>query len=96
MSRLYRVRVMLSAGGFVLLTSALFVSVDGVMAPTTSTQVFYISVSVCCIVIFLVAIFLAIMHFHSMRRVEVAERCVSAVLLLMVPSKPDLRLSLCF
>uniref|UniRef100_H3DMV1 Tyrosine-protein kinase RYK n=1 Tax=Tetraodon nigroviridis TaxID=99883 RepID=H3DMV1_TETNG len=57
----------------VLLTSALFALVDGAMAPTTSTQVFYISVSVCCIVIFLVAIFLAIMHLHSMKRVEVEE-----------------------
>lgn len=46
---------------------------DGVIAPTTSTQVFYISVSVCCIVIFLVAIFLAIMHLHSMKRMEMEE-----------------------
>lgn len=43
---------------------------DGVATPTTSTQVFYISVSVCCIVIFLVAIILAILHLHSMKRVE--------------------------
>uniref|UniRef100_A0A3Q3WJP5 Tyrosine-protein kinase RYK n=1 Tax=Mola mola TaxID=94237 RepID=A0A3Q3WJP5_MOLML len=41
--------------------------------PTTSTQVFYISVSVCCIVIFLVAIILAIMHLHSMKRVEMED-----------------------
>lgn len=49
-------------------------SVDGVTAPTTSTQVFYISVSVCCIVIFLVAIILAILHLHSMKRVEMEDR----------------------
>lgn len=49
------------------------------IAPTTSTQVFYISVSVCCIVIFLVAIFLAIMHLHSMKRMEMGERFVSLV-----------------
>ncbi|XP_057697552.1 tyrosine-protein kinase RYK isoform X5 [Corythoichthys intestinalis] len=46
---------------------------DGVTAPTTSTQVFYISVSVCCIVIFLVAIILAILHLHSMKRVEMED-----------------------
>ncbi|XP_073333050.1 tyrosine-protein kinase RYK isoform X5 [Pagrus major] len=47
--------------------------VDGVTTPTTSTQVFYISVSVCCIVIFLVAIILAILHLHSMKRVEMED-----------------------
>ncbi|XP_069006978.1 tyrosine-protein kinase RYK isoform X3 [Embiotoca jacksoni] len=46
---------------------------DGVTTPTTSTQVFYISVSVCCIVIFLVAIILAILHLHSMKRVEMED-----------------------
>lgn len=56
-----------------------FSSVDGVTAPTTSTQVFYISVSVCCIVIFLVAIILAILHLHSMKRVEMEDRFVSLV-----------------
>lgn len=55
----------------------LFLLVDGVTTPTTSTQVFYISVSVCCIVIFLVAIILAIMHLHSMKRVEMEDRFVS-------------------
>uniref|UniRef100_A0AAQ5ZH05 Receptor like tyrosine kinase n=1 Tax=Amphiprion ocellaris TaxID=80972 RepID=A0AAQ5ZH05_AMPOC len=45
----------------------------GVTTPTTSTQVFYISVSVCCIVIFLVAIILAILHLHSMKRVEMED-----------------------
>lgn len=54
-------------------------SVDGVTTPTTSTQVFYISVSVCCIVIFLVAIILAILHLHSMKRVEMEDRLVSFV-----------------
>uniref|UniRef100_A0A8C2Z2R7 Tyrosine-protein kinase RYK n=1 Tax=Cyclopterus lumpus TaxID=8103 RepID=A0A8C2Z2R7_CYCLU len=48
-------------------------TVDGVTTPTTSTQVFYISVSVCCIVIFLVAIILAILHLHSMKRVEMED-----------------------
>uniref|UniRef100_A0A673X879 Tyrosine-protein kinase RYK n=1 Tax=Salmo trutta TaxID=8032 RepID=A0A673X879_SALTR len=43
---------------------------DGVSIPTTSTRVFYISVGVCCAVIFLVAIVLAVMHLHSMKRVE--------------------------
>uniref|UniRef100_A0A672ITM9 Tyrosine-protein kinase RYK n=1 Tax=Salarias fasciatus TaxID=181472 RepID=A0A672ITM9_SALFA len=47
--------------------------IDGVATPTTSTQVFYISVSVCCIVIFLVAIILAILHLHSMKRVEMED-----------------------
>uniref|UniRef100_A0A6Q2X1D1 Tyrosine-protein kinase RYK n=1 Tax=Esox lucius TaxID=8010 RepID=A0A6Q2X1D1_ESOLU len=42
----------------------------GVTTPTTSTRVFYISVGVCCAVIFLVAIVLAVMHLHSMKRVE--------------------------
>ncbi|KAM9386015.1 tyrosine-protein kinase RYK isoform 2-T2 [Pholidichthys leucotaenia] len=46
---------------------------DSVTAPTTSTQVFYISVSICCIVIFLVAIVLAILHLHSMKRVEMED-----------------------
>lgn len=46
---------------------------DYVTTPTTSTQVFYISVSVCCIVIFLVAIILAILHLHSMKRVEMED-----------------------
>ncbi|XP_029285151.1 tyrosine-protein kinase RYK isoform X3 [Cottoperca gobio] len=46
---------------------------DGQPTPTTSTQVFYISVSVCCIVIFLVAIILAILHLHSMKRVEMED-----------------------
>ncbi|XP_024908703.1 tyrosine-protein kinase RYK isoform X2 [Cynoglossus semilaevis] len=46
---------------------------DGVTSPTSSTQVFYISVSVCCIVIFLVAIILAILHLHSMKRVEMED-----------------------
>lgn len=44
--------------------------IDGVTAPTTSTRVFYISVGVCCAVIFLVAIILAVLHLHSMKRVE--------------------------
>uniref|UniRef100_A0A8C8VNA9 Tyrosine-protein kinase RYK n=1 Tax=Pelusios castaneus TaxID=367368 RepID=A0A8C8VNA9_9SAUR len=39
-------------------------------APTTSTRVFYISVGVCCAVIFLVAIILAVLHLHSMKRLE--------------------------
>ncbi|XP_030647459.1 tyrosine-protein kinase RYK [Chanos chanos] len=39
-------------------------------APTTSTRVFYISVGVCCAVIFLVAIILAVLHLLSMKRVE--------------------------
>ncbi|XP_034036584.1 tyrosine-protein kinase RYK-like isoform X2 [Thalassophryne amazonica] len=46
---------------------------NGGSTPTTSTQVFYISVSVCCIVIFLVAIILAILHLHSMKRVEMED-----------------------
>ncbi|XP_012680830.1 tyrosine-protein kinase RYK isoform X2 [Clupea harengus] len=44
--------------------------VDPASAPTTSTRVFYISVSVCCAVIFLVAIILAVLHLHSMKRIE--------------------------
>uniref|UniRef100_A0A4W3IZZ9 Tyrosine-protein kinase RYK n=1 Tax=Callorhinchus milii TaxID=7868 RepID=A0A4W3IZZ9_CALMI len=50
---------------------ALGLIVDAVnAAPTTSTRVFYISVGVCCAVIFLVAIILAVLHLHSMKRVE--------------------------
>uniref|UniRef100_A0A3B4WI80 receptor protein-tyrosine kinase n=1 Tax=Seriola lalandi dorsalis TaxID=1841481 RepID=A0A3B4WI80_SERLL len=49
------------------------IRLDGVTTPTSSTQVFYISVSVCCIVIFLVAIILAILHLHSMKRVEMED-----------------------
>lgn len=56
------------------LTRGLSSAVGGATTPTTSTQVFYISVSVCCIVIFLVAIILAIMHLHSMKRVEMEDR----------------------
>lgn len=56
------------------LTLGLSSAVGGVTTPTTSTQVFYISVSVCCIVIFLVAIILAILHLHSMKRVEMEDR----------------------
>ncbi|XP_053317098.1 tyrosine-protein kinase RYK [Spea bombifrons] len=43
------------------------------VAPTTSTRVFYISVGVCCAVIFLVAIILAVLHLHSMKRVDLDE-----------------------
>ncbi|NWQ82660.1 RYK kinase, partial [Columbina picui] len=42
--------------------------------PTTSTRVFYISVGVCCAVIFLVAIILAVLHLHSMKRIELDDR----------------------
>lgn len=54
-------------------SSALLSGFDGVPTPTTSTQVFYISVSVCCIVIFLVAIILAILHLQSVKRVEMED-----------------------
>lgn len=55
----------------------LFPEVDPVnVAPTTSTRVFYISVGVCCAVIFLVAIILAVLHLHSMKRVELDDRYV--------------------
>ncbi|XP_064186804.1 tyrosine-protein kinase RYK isoform X1 [Anguilla rostrata] len=50
------------------LNRPMFESVNA--APTTSTRVFYISVGVCCAVIFLVAIVLAVLHLHSMKRVE--------------------------
>ncbi|KAJ8375190.1 hypothetical protein SKAU_G00057700 [Synaphobranchus kaupii] len=50
------------------LNRPIFESVNA--APTTSTRVFYISVGVCCAVIFLVAIVLAVLHLHSMKRVE--------------------------
>ncbi|XP_077205214.1 tyrosine-protein kinase RYK isoform X1 [Paroedura picta] len=50
------------------------ISVDPVnAAPTTSTRVFYISVGVCCAVIFLVAIILAVLHLHSMKRIELED-----------------------
>lgn len=53
----------------------IFVSDDPVhAAPTTSTRVFYISVGVCCAVIFLVAIILAVLHLHSMKRIELDDR----------------------
>ncbi|KAG8135880.1 putative Tyrosine-protein [Naja naja] len=46
-------------------------------APTTSTRVFYISVGVCCAVIFLVAIILAVLHLHSMKRIELEDSSIS-------------------
>lgn len=49
-------------------------------APTTSTRVFYISVGVCCAVIFLVAIILAVLHLHSMKRIELDDRYVFKLL----------------
>lgn len=53
----------------------IFISDDPVhAAPTTSTRVFYISVGVCCVVIFLVAIILAVLHLHSMKRIELDDR----------------------
>lgn len=61
-------------------TFHLCVSVDPVnAAPTTSTRVFYISVGVCCAVIFLVAIILAVLHLHSMKRIELDDRYVFKV-----------------
>lgn len=58
----------------------LCISVDPVnAAPTTSTRVFYISVGVCCAVIFLVAIILAVLHLHSMKRIELDDRYVFRV-----------------
>ena len=58
-------------------TFHLSISVDPVnAAPTTSTRVFYISVGVCCAVIFLVAIILAVLHLHSMKRIELDDRYV--------------------
>lgn len=57
-----------------MVTSYFLSTVKNFAPPTTSTQVFYISVSVCCIVIFLVAIILAILHLHSMKRVEMEDR----------------------
>nr|XP_016847609.1 PREDICTED: tyrosine-protein kinase RYK isoform X3 [Anolis carolinensis] len=42
-------------------------------APTTSTRVFYISVGVCCAVIFLIAIILAVLHLQSMKRIELED-----------------------
>ncbi|XP_039216002.1 tyrosine-protein kinase RYK isoform X1 [Crotalus tigris] len=52
-------------------TKAIFDPVNA--APTTSTRVFYISVGVCCAVIFLVAIILAVLHLHSMKRIELED-----------------------
>lgn len=61
----------------VSVTFNLSISVDPVnAAPTTSTRVFYISVGVCCAVIFLVAIILAVLHLHSMKRIELDDRYV--------------------
>lgn len=65
----------------IALSVYLSAAVDEVSPPTTSTQVFYISVSVCCFVIFLVAIVLAIMHLHSMKRVEIEDRSAALSLL---------------
>ncbi|KAL1023373.1 hypothetical protein UPYG_G00039980 [Umbra pygmaea] len=52
---------------------------NGFSIPTTSTRVFYISVGVCCAVIFLVAIVLAVMHLHSMKRVELDDSVSDSV-----------------
>ncbi|XP_026557190.1 tyrosine-protein kinase RYK isoform X3 [Pseudonaja textilis] len=56
-------------------TKAIFDPVNA--APTTSTRVFYISVGVCCAVIFLVAIILAVLHLHSMKRIELEDSSIS-------------------
>uniref|UniRef100_A0A672ITE6 receptor protein-tyrosine kinase n=1 Tax=Salarias fasciatus TaxID=181472 RepID=A0A672ITE6_SALFA len=64
----------------------------GVATPTTSTQVFYISVSVCCIVIFLVAIILAILHLHSMKRMHLIPQLERACASLPATGYPSLRI----
>ncbi|OBS70489.1 hypothetical protein A6R68_00968, partial [Neotoma lepida] len=47
-------------------------------APTTSTHVLYISLGVCCAVIFLVAIKLAVLYLHSMKRIELDDSISSS------------------
>ena len=42
-------------------------------APATSTRVFYISAGVCHAVIFPVVIILAVLHLHSMTRIELED-----------------------
>ena len=42
-------------------------------APATSTRVFYITAGVCRAVIFLVVIILAVLHLHSMTRIELED-----------------------
>ena len=42
-------------------------------APATSTRVFYISAGVCRAVIFLVVIILAVLHLHSVTRIELED-----------------------
>ena len=46
---------------------------DPVHAAPASTRVFYISAGVCCAVIFLVVIILAVLHLHSMTRTELED-----------------------
>ena len=38
-----------------------------------STRVFYISLGICCPVIFLAALVLAVLHLHRMKRIELEE-----------------------
>ena len=72
----------------------IFVSDDPVDAgPATSTRVFYMSVGVCCGVIFLVAIILAVLHLHSMKRIELDDRyctCFGKQVTCMCTSAPHL------
>lgn len=42
-------------------------------APAMSTRVFYISLGVCCPVIFLVVLVLAVLHLHSVKRIELGD-----------------------
>ena len=43
------------------------------VAPAVSTRVFYISLGVCCPVIFLVVLVLAVLHLHSVKRIELGD-----------------------
>ena len=43
------------------------------VAPAVSTCVFYISLGVCCPVIFLVVLVLAVLHLHSVKRIELGD-----------------------
>ena len=42
-------------------------------ASAVSTRVFYISLGVCCPVIFLVVLVLAVLHLHSVKRIELGD-----------------------
>ena len=47
--------------------------VHAALSTAVSTHVFYVSVGICCPVIFLVVLVLAVLHLHSVKRIELGD-----------------------